>query len=205
MEDRSLWRIVTGSALALIGLLFAPLILSDFSPLSINVSESLPIGLYWTRSLSQTDGGASETASVDLGDGVKAGMLVSVCLPPEVARSALQRGYLSAGRCLTGAAPVGKAVAALPGDTVDVTDSGSFVNGTLLPSSAPLLHDSRGRAMPQVRGRFVLPAGTAWLYSGHSLRSFDSRYYGPVPLSGVRGQLVPILTAREVYRPYSTG
>ena len=130
-------------------------------------------------------------------------MLVSACLPSQVAMSALERGYLSEGTCPSGVAPVGKVIAALPGDTVDVTDSGSFVNGSLLPGSAPLLHDSKGRAMPRLRGRFILSAETAWLYSGHSPRSFDSRYYGPVPFSGLRGQLFPLLTWGQALAPSS--
>jgi conjugative transfer signal peptidase TraF len=194
-EGRSLWRMVAGSVLALAGLLVLPMLLFGPPPLSINVSGSLPIGLYWTGSLPQSAIDAGRDLALEIG------MLVSVCLPPQVAMSALKRGYLPEGTCPSGVAPVGKIIAALPGDTVDVTDSGSFVNGVLLPESAPLLRDSKDRTMPRLRGRFVLPEGTAWLYSGHSPRSFDSRYYGPLPLSGVRGQLFPLLTRGEAYRP----
>jgi len=204
-EGRSLWRMIVGSVLALVGLLSFPLLFFGSSPLSINVSESLPVGLYWTGSLPQPGSAPGETMSGGRGGnlGVEVGMLVSACLPPKVASIALERGYLPEGLCSSGVAPVGKVIAALPGDTVDVTDSGSFVNGALLPGSVPLLRDSKGRAMPRLRGRFILPAETAWLYSGHSPRSFDSRYYGPVPLSGVRGQLFPLLIGGGTYRPLS--
>jgi len=202
-EGRSLCKMVAGNVLALAGLLVLPILLFGSSPLSINVSESLPVGLYWTSSLPEPGSAPGETTSGGRGGnlGVEVGMLVSACLPPEVATSALERGYLSKGSCPSGITPVGKIIAALSGDTVDVTDSGSFVNGAPLPNSAPLLHDSKGREMPRLRGRLILPVGTAWLYSGHSPRSFDSRYYGPVPLSGVRGQLFPLLTRGEAYRP----
>jgi conjugative transfer signal peptidase TraF len=194
---------IAGSILALVGFLALPLLFFGPPPLSINVSGSLPVGLYWAGSLPQPDSNPGEsTSGISKSDpSIEVGMLVSACLPPQAATSALERGYLPEGTCPSGAAPVGKVVAALPGDTVDVTDLGSFVNGSLLPNSAPLLHDSKGREMPRLRGRFILQAGTAWLYSGHSLRSFDSRYYGPVPLSGVRGQLFPLLTRGEAYRP----
>lgn len=193
---RSPWRMLIGSSLALIGLLMLPLMLWGPTPLSINLSESLPVGLYWTRALPGPGMEAGETPSADSGrpQGAEAGMLVSACLPPRVALEALDRGYLPRGPCPSGAAPVGKRIAALPGDTVDVTDSGSFVNGMLLPNSAPRVEDSRGRPMARLRGRFVLSAGTVWLYSGHSPGSFDSRYYGPVPFSEVQGQLFPLLT-----------
>jgi len=202
-EGRSLWRMVSGSALALVGLLVLPMLFFGPPPLSINVSESLPVGLYWTGSLPQPGINAGESTSGTLGSdlSLEVGMIVSACLPPQVATSALDRGYLPEGSCPSGVAPVGKIIAALPGDTIDVTDSGSFVNGALLPKSAPLLHDSKRRAMPRLRGRFILPVETAWLYSRHSPRSFDSRYYGAVPLSGVRGQLFPLLTFGEAYRP----
>ena len=202
-EKRSLWRMVAGSLLAVVGLSVLPVLLFGPPPLSINVSGSLPVGLYWTGSLPQPDSNPGEsTSGTSKSDpSIEVGMLVSACLPPQAATSALERRYLPAGACPSGAAPVGKVVAALSGDTVDVTDLGSFVNGALLPNSAPLLNDSKGRAMPRLRGRIVLAEGTAWLYSGHSRRSFDSRYYGPVPLSGVRGQLFPLLTRGEAYVP----
>jgi conjugative transfer signal peptidase TraF len=194
---------VAGSTLALVGLLALPMLLFGPPPLSINVSGSLPVGLYWTGSLPQPDSNPGEsTSGISKSDpNIEVGMLVSACLPTQAATSALERGYLPEGTCPYGAAPVRKVIAALSGDTVDVTDSGSFVNGKLLPESAPLLRDSKGRAMPRLRGRIVLAEGTAWLYSGHSPRNFDSRYYGPVPLSGVRGQLFPLLTRGEAYRP----
>ena len=203
-EGRSLRRMIVGSVLALVGLLSFPLLFFGLSPLSVNVSESLPVGLYWTGSLPQPGIAPGETMSGGRGGnlGVEVGMIVLACLPPEVATSALERGYLPEGTCPSGITPVGKVIAALPGDTVDVTDSGSLVNGVLLPNSAPLLHDSKGRMMPRLRGRFVLPAETTWLYSGHSRRSFDSRYYGPVSLSGVHGQLFPLLTRGDAYRPF---
>jgi conjugative transfer signal peptidase TraF len=200
---------ITGTALALVGALALPVLLWGPSPLSINLSESLPFGLYWTRPLphlsrdpgESTSGGPGRNAGPNAG--LKVGMLVSACLPPDVALSALEKGYLPKGPCLSGVAPVGKIIAALPGDTVDVTGSGAFVNGVPLPGSAPLLSDSRGRPMPRRWGRVVLPAQTAWLYSGHSPRSFDSRYYGPVPFSGLRGQLFPLLTWGQALAPSS--
>ena len=200
---RSLWRMTAGTVLALAGLLALPALFWGPPPLSINVSESLPIGLYWTRPFPEParDGGEPDAGALGRDPVVDVGMLVSACLPRPVAVSALERGYLPEGPCPSGTGPVGKVVVAVAGDTVDVTDSGSIVNRVLLPKSAPLRMDSKGRAMPRVRGPVVLPEGTAWLYSGHSPRSFDSRYYGPVPLSALRGRLFPLLTRGEAYRP----
>jgi len=54
---------VAGSALALLGLLAFPLLFFGPSPLSINVSESLPVGLYWTGSLPEPGSAPGETTS----------------------------------------------------------------------------------------------------------------------------------------------
>jgi type IV secretory pathway protease TraF len=43
-------------------------------------------------------------------------------------------------------------------------------------------------------GRRRVAPGEVWLFGFHNPRSWDARYFGPVPLSGVRGVLQPILT-----------
>jgi conjugative transfer signal peptidase TraF len=115
--------------------------------------------------------------------------LVLVVLPPEIATVGRERGYLLF-------AEVGKCVAALPGDWVAVDGGGITVNGVRLPGTAPLRFDSDGRPLP----RYTAPLhrvrpGEVWLYSNHTPRSWDSRYFGPVPRDAVRGTLQPLLTA----------
>jgi hypothetical protein len=41
----------------------------------------------------------------------------------------------------------------------------------------------------------VLRPGQVWLWSPFAARSFDSRYFGPTPASGLVSQLRPVLTA----------
>lgn len=145
----------------------------------INLSESVPTGLWREHSLN----GAFHT-----------GMIVAVCPPDQaVFEMARERQYLSKGWCGSHLEVLFKPVAAVAGDVVDVEDGGVSVNGTALPRSAPLAKDGAGRpltAMP--RGSYVVPSGYVWLLSSYSPSSFDSRYFGPLPLSDVRGEVRPL-------------
>jgi conjugative transfer signal peptidase TraF len=114
--------------------------------------------------------------------------LALVVLPPEIAAVGRERGYLLFPE-------VGKCVAALPGDWVKVDAAGITVNGHLLPGTAQLRFDREGRPLPRLTlpGHRV-PPDAVWLYSNHSPRSWDSRYFGPVPLDALRGALHPLFT-----------
>jgi len=129
------------------------------------------------------------------GVSVERGELVGACLPPYVAQEGLARGYLSKGDCPGGAEPVAKVIGALPGDVLEVLPSSVSVNGKTFPDSTVAACDSIGRPLPHVPwgSRRVAP-GQVWLFGFKNRRSWDARYFGPVPLSGVRGILKPILT-----------
>ena len=133
-------------------------------PLFYNTTPSLPRGLYMARKADR----------LDVGD------LVRVCLPPEAASEALARAYLMPGSCPSGAAAVGKLVAALEGDTVRVDTLGVHVRGRLLPRSAPCSRDSRGRSVPWAAGQTVLGPGECFVVSTLDALSYDSRYFGPI-------------------------
>lgn len=127
------------------------------------------------------------------------------CLPPDVARWAFARGYLTSGRCPGGTAPVGKVVLAAAGDTVCLRPSGIVVNGRAVPNSRPLPRDASGRSLTPVRsGLYVLRPGQVWLWSPFATRSFDSRYFGPTPAGGLVSQLRPVLTAID-WPPWVAG
>ena len=132
----------------------------------INFSPSLPLGVYHT------------VQSPPL-----RGAIVVVCLPATVGSFARDRGYLGYGPCPGHIEHLGKRVAAIAGDTVDVGPVGVRVNGFLIPGSQPLERDSRGRALPRYWGRAVVRSGEVFLLSTDHRRSFDSRYFGPVALS----------------------
>jgi|HubBroStandDraft_3_1064219.scaffolds.fasta_scaffold188439_2 conjugative transfer signal peptidase TraF len=146
----------------------------------INASGSLPRGLYRL-----SDRPPVRSA------------LVLLCPPPAAARLARVRGYLPAGGCPGGVQPLGKLVLAMGGDRVEVSARGLAVEGRAIPWSGASAADSAGRPLRSVpRGVYRLAPGELWLHAPHP-RSFDSRFFGPVPASRVLGTLVPLLTRRS--------
>ena len=124
------------------------------------------------------------------------GDLVLACLPDAIAQLGIARGYLLRGRgCGDGIEPVGKRLSALPGDSVEVVPDYIAVNGQRLEHSATLSRDSSGRSVKHVTwGRYTVPTNQVWLFGTKDARSWDSRYFGPVPASSVRAALEPVLT-----------
>jgi len=126
------------------------------------------------------------------------GELVAACLPSDIARFAIARGYLSVSPfsdCPEHAASIGKLLLALPGDEVEINPDFISINGQRFAHSATAVRDSGGRSLPRVPvGNFRVSPGSVWLFGFYDPRSFDSRYYGPVPLSSIQSTAVPLLT-----------
>jgi conjugative transfer signal peptidase TraF len=105
--------------------------------------------------------------------------------PTGIAESiSISRGYRpkSAG-CGDGYAPLLKPISARYGDTVTVSNAGISINGSQLPNSRQYARDALGRPMPQVSaGTYPVLPGTVWVISSYNRFSFDSRYFGPIPL-----------------------
>lgn len=134
--------------------------------LRLQVTSSMPRGLYQLR----------EVERLQLGD------MVSFCLPPgQFADLALDRGYLQQSNiCPSGLRPLVKRVAGLPGDVVDTASL------SILPA------DSFNRPLSSALTSGVIPDGFALVLSPHT-GSFDSRYFGLVPLSELK-RITPIFT-----------
>lgn len=148
------------------------------SSLRINLAPSSPVGLYVLLPFGSLSRGA----------------FVVLCPPARLADFGLARGYLRAGFCPGGSMPMLKTVAALPGDEVTTAPLGLRVNGRLLPQSKPRRLDSRGRpleALP-LACYSVLP-DTLFVVGLHD-ESWDSRYFGPLPATCLRGVVAPLLT-----------
>lgn len=144
--------------------------------LRINTSPSLPVGLY----VITTDGSAN---------------LIEFCPAQPFAALSLIRGYRDAGSCPDGGAPLLKPVVAKAGDLIELSSRGISVNGQLLPNTAPLPKDTKGRPLTAWPfGRYPLTAGTVWVASSYHSRSFDSRYFGPVYTTAIRHRLKAFLT-----------
>lgn len=173
-------RRVTRSILVVALFFFVVAIGAYSAGIRLNLSGSIPPGLYRTA------------------DGLpERGTTVLACLPSDIATFARRRGYVPTGSCEDGSAPVGKVVAATAGDTVEISTRGVSVNGRLLRNSAPLRHDSKGRGLPVLTvAPQVVPPAEIWLVSPYSPQSFDSRYFGPISASRVVSRIEPVLVAR---------
>ncbi len=149
----------------------------NFSPLRINHTASAPAGLWIEHHFDN--------------ESLRRGMIVFVCPPDNsVVRLMSDRGYLAPGNCPnTQVAPLGKSIRAIPGDVVRI-ESGSLatVNGSPIPNSIakPSLP-----AWPE--GEHAVQPGEVWIFSSYSADSFDSRYFGPVNQSAIRGEGAPLL------------
>ncbi len=153
-----------------------PFLFVSAAGLRINCSPSLPLGLYVTTMDSHT-------------------ALIEFCPQEPYGTFAAGRGYRSHGNCPDGAGPLMKPVIASAGDIVEVSERGIAVNGSMLINTAPKVKDSQGRAMkPCPFGQYRVPPGFVWVASSYNPWSFDSRYFGPIPVSIIRDRLKPFLT-----------
>jgi conjugative transfer signal peptidase TraF len=147
--------------------------------LRVNTTASMPEGIY---RLSAYDRGA-----------LARGTIVAICPSADVRAVAAARHYFEPGPCPGDVEPLLKHVAAVSGDQVGVTDRGISVNGRLLPNSGRLARDCAGRPLARIpAGRYTIAPNTVWLY-GPVARSWDSRYFGPQPATGIVGIAKPIL------------
>jgi conjugative transfer signal peptidase TraF len=145
--------------------------------------------------ISNTDSAAPAGVYRVAGHDVKRGDLVAACLPFAVARQGLARGYLRTGGCPGDAEPVDKFIGALPGDVVQIEPGWVAVNGRRFSDSATAVRDSAGRPLAHVAwGKRTVAANQVWLFGFNDRRSWDSRYFGPVPITDVRGELKPLVT-----------
>lgn len=138
----------------------------------LNVTPSLPKGIYKLK----------EEAPV-VGD------VVSICLEGEFADTARERGYLRPGSCKSGLRPLLKYLAALPGDAVDQSIESILCgrDDSLMcrwPVSVKA-KDRQGREMRPAILPQTVPDGMALILTPHE-GSFDSRYFGLVPLASLQ-------------------
>jgi conjugative transfer signal peptidase TraF len=123
-----------------------------------NDTASVPRGLYWRR--------PTWSAAV--------GRTVVLPVPARGQPLVTQRHYLPRGVDLM------KLVVAMPGDRVCLDGHAYRVNGRVI--AAVRATDSRGRALDPYRFCGEVPLGQAFVATSSPL-SFDSRYFGPVPLA----------------------
>jgi conjugative transfer signal peptidase TraF len=146
--------------------------------LRVNTTASMPLGLYREVPLR-----------------LERGAWVVFCLPEEPARLGRERAYLRGGGCANGSQDLVKEIAAIPGDRIALSLAGIIVNGRTIPGTAIRAVDHRGRTLFHATlGERYVGSGELWVLGVHQDVSWDSRYFGPVPIDHVHAAAIPILT-----------
>lgn len=142
-------------------LVLTPFLLGEL-PLRINVTPSLPRGLYHVYDCAP-----------------KIGDIVVHSIDPYTLSYAIERGYYSpASRGFL------KGVAALEEDELCWSDGALLINNVYAGAVSP--HDSKARPLPQRFGCEVIQQGDFLPLVEGSQSSFDGRYYGPISLSFIK-------------------
>ncbi|WP_159587741.1 S26 family signal peptidase [Chelativorans xinjiangense] len=134
-----------------------------------NVSASASVGLYRIDSAAPARG-----------------EFVLVRMPESLTAFAAGRGYLPRNL------PLVKRVAALPGGHVCAFKDAIIIGGEIV--ARRLKADRQDRPLPWWNACRRLTGNEVFLLNGGTPGSFDSWYFGPVPLAGIVGRLVPLWT-----------
>lgn len=145
-----------------------------------NQTPSLPVGLW-------------QKVNTNHSAEIQKGAFVTFC-PPEKAVDILggNREVLGWGRCDNGYRTFLKRVVGVPGDTIQVTESQVTVNGIAIDNSQRRL--KKRSVFGAAPTTFRVPPGFVWLMATDSPWSFDSRYFGLVPVSKIQNTVVSLWT-----------
>lgn len=141
--------------------------------LMVNVTPSMPVGIYRTVASQNLEHGNLAIYRLDNSEFVKL---------------ATERGYLQkSGLFSTSLKPLIKEVQGLPDDVLAYDVTGLLtVNDRVLPHTEYQSEDSKGRPMPKSLLEFgKIPNGKALLVSYHD-GGFDSRYFGLVDMAKLK-------------------
>jgi len=145
-------------------------------PVVINVSGSMPRGVYWKE----------KRERVVVGD------LVLVCPSSKKVWDVIEQSnhVVRGSGCGGELAPLIKQVVAVENDFVSVRKEGVFVNDVQIKRSAPKSYSSRGNPL------FLAPSGRIEegrvFLLGSSSESLDSRYVGTFLVTDVKATLLPL-------------
>jgi signal peptidase I len=138
--------------------LSALLIGVSHSPLRLNFTESLPIGLWKIQPIAQVERG---TIAFFHQEG--------------------RKRYL-------------KPIAAIEGDAVEIkTGYPVTINGKELPNT-----EAQPNTTPWPDGKYTVKPGEVWVFSSYNARSYDSRYFGPLSVSTIQGEAIPLLVVENL-------
>jgi conjugal transfer pilin signal peptidase TrbI len=112
-------------------------------------------------------------------------MIVAFPVPEPVRDIVYGRQWLLKGALLM------KPIAALPTESVSITDEGLYINDKLF--GPVFFSDRQGMPLPRLRFSSTLTSDQVFVASPYE-RSFDSRYFGPLHMKDIVAQAIPVLT-----------
>jgi len=77
-------------------------------------------------------------------------------------------------------------------DNVEISCEGVRINGVLIEKSKIIRELPDGTLIPSTAQSGVIPKNNVWVMSEHNERSFDSRYFGPVPFENIQSKAKPL-------------
>jgi conjugative transfer signal peptidase TraF len=115
------------------------------------------------------------------------GDFVVALLPSDTAALAALRGYLPRS------VPILKQIAAVAGQHVCIRDTVVYIDGNAVAQT--LDSDAKARPLTAWARCRRLINDELFLLNPHNKASFDSRYFGPLDASFVRGRAIPLATS----------
>ena len=143
-----------------------------------NTTSSFPLGFYKISKSNQ----------------YKKGVLVSFCaVPSKMIDKIIEQGYTQRNSLCPNQTPqLLKKILGLEGDIVEIQRTVS-INNQSIKNSRIFKQDRSGNLLP-IQPSQNIKKGYFWAMSDYNNKSFDSRYFGQVPLENIIGIATPIIT-----------
>ena len=148
----------------------------SYSKLIINITPSLPYGIY-----------------IKSKDKIIVGDYVSFCLNDEYRSLGLARNYLEPGKACNGSTALIKKVIALPYDKITLGESQIIVSGKTLNYSTAHFDSQHRKLESYPHGTYT--ENCYWLIGDYDIsHSWDSRYWGCIPPKQIITKIKPLFT-----------
>lgn len=154
---------------------FASLVFVKFLGFRINLTKSIPLGIYKLETNAQ----------------IKKDDYVEFCLDEKLSKIAYINGYINDGSCWGRYEALAKKIIAVPNDIVSVENNYIEVNGQKYNQYKQKLYSQSGNKANLIHYENKVIQGYFMVGDSDVINSWDSRYYGEIPKDNIRGVLIP--------------